>query len=772
MMRTGGIALLAFVCVAVTFGCRENAGFGKEQREERIRYSFQVRPILSDKCFACHGPDANKREADLRLDDSAAAYHHTTADGKAFAIVKGKPEESEIYRRVVSNDPDYQMPLPGSHIGLLNDDEIAILRKWIEQGAPYEPHWAFTAPASQEVPLNDNDRWSRNEIDRFIITSMDSRGLSPNAESDKERLLKRVSLDLTGLLPSESLMDQFLADESTDAYEKIVDKLMTMPAYGEKMAIAWLDLARYADSYGYQDDNIRTQWPWRDWVIHAFNRNLPYDRFITWQLAGDLLPGATKEQVLATAFLRNHKYTEEDGVIPEEYRIEYAIDKVKTYGKGILGLTVECAQCHDHKYDPFSQEDYYRLFSFFNNSKELGFEGGVGTSRPAKIPFLTINDFEIKNLMSFINKPDTGDIVVSVMDENDTLRRTYVLDRGVYDRPTKEVHPAALSSVLPYDSLSLPANRLGLARWTVNKNNPLTARVFVNHIWQELFGWGLVKTSGDFGMQGELPSHPELLDWLAVHFMEHGWNIKRLVRLIVTSATYRQSSNISQEKLKTDPENIYLSRFPRLRVPAEIIRDIVLSGSGLLVGQIGGPSVKPYQPAGLWESSTSGRGALSAYVQDHGESLYRRGIYTFIKLTVPPPSMIIYDASNRDQCEVSRSRTNTPLQALVAMNDPLVLEASRVMAERLCSRSSSSDKNIRTAFRKIICRYPTEKESDILKSYYESQHSLFASNKLEAEVILRNGEYPHLAGLDKNAAAALMKTISMIYNMEEAFTKS
>jgi hypothetical protein len=411
------------------------------------------------------------------------------------------------------------------------------------------------------------------------------------------------------------MMDRFLNDKTANAYEKAVDELMSMPQYGEKMAVHWLDVARYADSYGYQDDNIRTQWPWRDWVIHAFNENLPYDRFITWQIAGDMLPDATKEQILATGFFRNHKYTEEGGVIDEEYRIEYLIDKTKTFGKGILGLTIECAQCHDHKYDPFKQKDYYSLLAFFNNTKEKGYEGDVTQSRPAKHPLINISDTDVKKVLSFINKKDTGNLMVSVMAE-DTLRRTFILDRGVYNMPTSEVQPEAIPAVMKFDEHKFPPNRMGLAEWTVDKKNPLTARVFVNQLWQEIFGRGIVKTTGDFGMQGELPSHPELLDWLAVDFMDNGWDVKRLVKKILLSATYRQSARTTDNKLKTDPENIYLSHAPRVRLTAELVRDIVLASSGLLDKTIGGPSVKPYQPKGLWEAATSGRGVLATYKQD------------------------------------------------------------------------------------------------------------------------------------------------------------
>jgi len=739
---------------------------------DKVSYNFNIRPILSDKCFKCHGPDINKREAGLRLDIPDSAFAPLKETKGAFALVPFKPEESELYKRISSTDTSYLMPSPSSHLGVLSANEIALFKKWILQGAKYEPHWAFVKPVKAPLPNIKSKEFAKNEIDYFILAKQEEEKLSPNVEADKERLLKRLSLDLTGLPPSEKMMDLFMSNQNANAYETVVDELLNEPTYGEKMAVHWLDIARYADSYGYQDDNIRTQWIWRDWVIHAFNKNIPYNTFLTWQIAGDMLPNATKEQILATAFFRNHKYTEEGGVIPEEYRISYILDKTKTFGKGILGLTVECAQCHDHKYDPISQKDYYQLFAFFNNTKEIGYEGDVNQSKPAKMPVLTITDEEAKNMLSFINKKDTGSLMVSVMGEKDTLRKTYILNRGVYDHPGAEVFPSAIKSVMAFDTTKNARNRLGLAAWTVSNDNPLTARVFVNHIWQEFFGRGLVKTSGDFGMQGELPTNPALLDWMAADFMENGWDIKRLVKQIVMSATYRQSSKVNEENHKKDPENIYLSRSPRQKVKAEFVRDIILYSSGLLVNTIGGPSVKPYQPSGLWEMASSGRGVLATYKQDRGDALYRRGMYTFIKLTVPPPGMMLFDASNRDQCEVKRTQTNTPLQALMMMNDPTVLEASRVFAQKLMEEKSSTDEKIKKAFQRIICRVASVKENTILKLYYDDQLQQFKQKQLNAAETLNVGEFPVDKKLDANATAALMKLISMIYNMEEAITKT
>jgi len=771
--RTTTIVLLACGIILYASSCFRGGDSKADPSKAlsgAVSYNFDIRPILSDKCFKCHGPDASHRQAHLRLDIADSAYAPLKETKGAFAIVPGHPERSELLKRVGSPDATYQMPPPDAHLGALSDQEKKLMEKWISQGAKYERHWAFTTPQKPAIPETGNKTWPRNEIDHFILQKLEQQGLTPNDTADRERLLKRVCLDITGLPPTLDQMDRFLADNSSNAYEKMVDQLLQKPQYGEKMAVHWMDVARYADSYGYQDDNYRTQWPWRDWVIHAFNENMPYDTFLTWQIAGDMLPHASKEQILATAFFRNHKYTEEGGVVPEEYRIEYLIDKVKTYWRGLLGVTIECAQCHDHKYDPFSQKDYYSLLAFFNNTKEVGYEGDVSVSRPAKMPILTITDSEAKQTLPFLHREDTSRLMVSVMGERDTLRKTYILSRGQYDAPTTEVRPNPLPAVMGFDTTKYPRNRLGLALWTVSKDNPLTARVFVNQMWQEFFGRGIVKSSADFGMQGDLPTHAELLDWLAADFMEHGWNIKRLVKQLVLSATYRQSAKVSPEKLAKDPDNQLLSRGPRNRLAAEFIRDLVLSSSGLLVPTIGGPSVKPYQPAGLWETATSGRGELATYKQDHGDSLYRRGLYTFIKLTVPPPSMILFDASNRDQCEVRRSRTNTPLQALEMLNDPTVLEASRVLAQRLLAKPASDDQHLTEAFRRIVCRHPSEKELGILQAYYDDQLTSFREKKLDAGKTLAVGEYRSCG--NKDQTAALMKTIELLYNLEETITKT
>lgn len=760
--------LLLLNSLLILWSCSEKSKTQAELLEgEQLSYNFHIRPILSDKCFTCHGPDANKREANLRLDTEEGAFAALKDSPGKFALVAGNPLASEVYHRMISTDPSEIMPPPESNLSL-TESEIQLITQWIKQGAAYEPHWAFTRIEKPKVPSFD---WGTNEIDRFVYAKLQEKGLKPNPEANSFDLIKRASLDLTGLPPSLALTEKYAGFKGANTYEKLLDELLSKPAFGEKLGILWLDISRYSDSYGYQDDNIRSQWPYRDWVIHALNKNLPYDQFLTWQLAGDLLPNPTKEQLLATAFNRNHKYTEEGGVIEEEYRVEYVLDKTNTFSKGVLGITMECAQCHDHKYDPVSQKEYYEMYAFFNNSQEKGFEGDVSISKPAKTPILWVEQADLKGILNFINHPDTSKLSVSVMGELVEKRTTYILDRGAYDAPTLAVDASTPSSILSFP-VGAERNRLGLAKWTTHRDNPLTARVFVNLIWQELFGRGIVKSAGDFGMQGDLPTHPELLNWVAADFIERGWNIKGLLKKILLSATYRQAASVSAKHLEVDPENLYLARAPRLRLPAENIQDLVLSSSGLLTEEIGGPSVKPYQPSGLWESATSGRGVLATYLQDTGNKLYRRGIYNFIKLTVPPPKAIIFDSSNRDRCELTRNRTSTPLQALVMMNDPMVLEAARVLSTRLAEKNKEPELSITEAFKRIVCRDLKDSEKSLLLNYYATELAHYQSHPKDVALTLDVGEYPMAPKAITAQNAALMQVIVSLYNLEETITKS
>jgi len=769
-MRTlFGFVMLLFVAAVLFSACRQVGSMA--EAVDSVDYNIHIRPILSDRCFKCHGPDGNQRKSNLRLDTREGALAALKDNPNAHVIVPGDPDKSEVFLRVSTPDTSLVMPPVNSNLSL-NENEIALIKKWIEQGARYKPHWAFIPPVQRALPAIRDKDWPSNEIDHFTLARMERAGLQPNLISDKERLLKRVSLDITGLPPSLEMQNRFLTDQSENAYEKIVDELLAQPQFGERMAVHWMDVARYADSHGYQDDGLRTMWPWRDWVIHAFNENYPYDQFVTWQLAGDLLPNPTKEQLLATGFNRNHKITQEGGVIDEEYRVEYVTDRTNTFGKAFLALTYECAHCHDHKYDPISQKDYYRTFAFFNRVPEKGLVGDISLASLADPPKIKITTEEVNSILTFINKKDTTPVQVMVMKDSTWKRPTYVLTRGVYDAHGEVVDVGVPSDILPYDTSAYGNNRLGLAKWLFDKRHPLTARVFVNRMWQEFFGRGLVKTSGDFGMQGEMPSHPELLDWLAVDFREHGWDVKRLIKQLMMSATYRQSSVFSKEKLATDPDNIWLARGPRVRLTAEGVRDLALASSGLIVKEIGGPSMKVYQPKGIWESSTSGRGVLARYVQDHGDDLYRRGLYSFIKRTVPPPGMLVFDGSNRDQCEVNRMRTNTPLQALVLLNEPLMLEAARVFAERLMLESSNTEDKVKKAFQAIVCRQPNEEELNVLLNYFEEEKAGFKLTPDKAKKYIQAGEYRHEAIDDVISLAALMQVLQTIYNLDEAITKT
>jgi hypothetical protein len=771
MKKTYWVLLLVVIAVAATSFFIYGKSKPKEKLPAKVDFNNHIRPILSDRCFKCHGPDAKQRQASLRLDIADSAFAALKEHPGSFALVPGDPSHSQVFLRISSTDTSEQMPPRSSNVSL-SQYEIKLIEKWIKQGAEYKPHWSLIAPQPQQLPEIEDKKWPKNEIDHFVLAKMESIGLSPNDIADKERLLKRACFDLTGLPPTIEMQEKFLNDNSANAYEKIVDELLANPHYGEKMALQWLDEARYADSHGYQDDGLRTMWPWRDWVIHAFNENYSYEKFVTWQIAGDLLPEPTKEMLLATGFNRNHKITQEGGVIDEEYRLEYVTDRTNTFGKTFLAMTFECAKCHDHKFDPIPQRSYYSMFAFFNQINEKGLLGDITLASLADPPNMKITSEDVKNALQFINKKDTAAVMVMIMKDSSEVRCTNILKRGVYDQPGDEVSFNTPPKIFPFDSTKLEKNRLGLAKWLFDKRHPLTSRVYVNRVWQEFFGRGLVKTSGDFGMQGEPPSHPELLDWLALDFMNNGWNIKRLVKQIVMSSTYCQSSVITKEKMAKDPDNIFLSRSSRARYAAEFVKDIILSSSGLMNDEIGGPSVKSYQPKGLWESSTSGRGQLARYVQDHDEKLYRRGMYTFIKRTSPPPSMLTFDASNRDQCEVKRARTNTPLQALVLLNDPQVLEAARVLAERLSIEKISDEQRIEKAFRLIICRKANEKEKQILFDYYKKEKEEFLKQPSKAESFLKAGEYKHEQVSDKTGAAALMQVVHTIYNMEEAITKT
>ena len=763
--------LLHFILLlTILISCKqegEYAAIPLKKIPDVVDYNFDVRPILSDKCFTCHGPDVNKRAEDLRLDTPEGAYKALKDTENEFAIVPNNLEKSVVYQKITAKDSSELMPPLDSNLKL-SSYEIQILKKWIEQGATYEPHWAFVAVDKPELPNLKDSAWINNEIDYFILQKLEDVGLAPNQMADKERLLKRVSLDITGLPPTPEMQKRFSQDNATDAYEQIVDELLASDQYGEKMASHWLDVARYADSHGFQNDQLRTMWPWRDWVIHAFNENYNYEKFVTYQLAGDLVPQKNLETILATGFNRNHKINQEAGIIEEEFRIENVTDRTNTFGKAFLGLTLECAKCHDHKYDPISQKDYFSTFAFFDRMPPRQNKGEI----LAEAPLITITDEVVENELPFINKKEVEDVDVMVIEEKPDVRTTHVLNRGVYDDVGEEVTARTPKSVLAFDENMYERNRLGLSKWLFDTKNPLTSRVFVNRMWQEIFGVGIVRSSGDFGMQGDLPTHVNLLNWLSADFMENGWDMKRLIKKIVMSATYKQSSVVSEKKLALDPDNKYLSRMSRLRFNAEMVRDHALATSGLLNPEIGGRSVRVYQPDGLWEAASSGRGVLANYVQDHGKDLYRRGIYIFIKRTTLPPVQLTFDAATRDQCEVQRQSTMTPLQALITLNDPTILESARVFSENLMREESTVATKIEKAFSTIVCRTIKPEEKEMLVGYYDEQEAAFMEEREKAAAFINVGEFPAAQDRDVVKVAALMQIIHTIYNLEETIVKS
>jgi hypothetical protein len=769
------VVLLALIVPAVVPGADPTVDFNRD-----------VRPILSDHCFKCHGPDEKERKAELRLDTRESAVGQEV-------IVPGKSDQSELVRRITAQDPAQRMPPPSTG-KRLTQSQIETLRRWIDQGAPYAKHWAFIPPKRQPG----------GSIDEFIRQRLATAGLTPSPEASRETLIRRVTLDLTGLPPTPAEIDAFLRDSSPDAYEKVVDRLLSSPRFGERLALDWLDAARFADTHGYHIDSGRDMTRWRDWVINAFNRNLPFDQFTIEQLAGDLLPNATVDQKIASGFNRNHMINFEGGAIPEEYHTAYIVDRVNTTATVWLGLSLACAQCHDHKYDPFTQRDYYRLYAFFHNVPENGLDGSRGNAAPLlrfptpqqqqeldrlaeelrawqpieKLPLLA--DWaksQRSRLQQERDKLERQVPTTMVMQEMPQPRDTFVLIRGAYDKKGEKV-TAALPAVLLEKPISAdrPLNRLDLARWIVSEDNPLTARVIVNRYWQMFFGTGLVKTSEDFGTQGEFPSHPELLDWLAVHFRESGWNVKQLVKMIVMSATYRQDSRVRPEHLQKDPENRLLARAPRLRLPAEFIRDQALAVSGLLNGEIGGKSVFPYQPPGLWEELMSradgANWTAQTYTPSHGKDLYRRTMYTFWKRTCPPPTLATFDAPDREVCTVRRPRTNTPLQALILLNDPTYVEASRKLSERLLREADTTEARIRLAFRLCTSRLPSAQEASILQRLLEDRLRRYQNDPAAAARLLAVGESPRDESLSVSELAAWTSLAGVLLNLDETITRN
>ncbi|MFK7925380.1 MAG: DUF1553 domain-containing protein [Bacteroidia bacterium] len=769
----GGAILMALIAMtSCTSSPQANTEASLTSRiPNKIDFNFHVRPILSDRCYTCHGPDENKREAGLRLDTEEGAFTALGEQEDRYAIVRGAPEKSMLLERIHTTDPELAMPPPESNLKL-EEYEVKILTKWIEQGAEWKRHWAFISPEKQALPKTQQQDWPQNEIDHFVLARLEEEGLSPAAAAPKERLLRRLSFDLTGLPPSTEDLDTYLADQSPKAYENAVDRFLASDAFGERMASEWLDAARYADSHGYQDDLERTMWPYRNWVIHAFNSNMPYDRFATWQLAGDLLPEPSLEQRIATGFNRNHMITQEGGVIEEEYRVEYVADRVQTFGTVFLGLTMQCSRCHDHKYDPISMKEYYGLFSFFNNVPENGKIRSYGAT---PLPYIKVSKAELEEKVAYMKglefPKDTLELMV--MEEMEKPRQAYLLNRGAYDQHGDSVNPTLPAQIMAFDE-SFEQNRQGMAKWLFHPDNPITPRVTVNRYWQMIFGHGIVKTPEDFGNQGALPSHPAFLDWLAVEFRDAGWDNKHIIKVMVMSATYRQDSRITPKLERLDPDNLLLARGPRYRLPAEMIRDQALAASGLLVDKVGGPSVKPYQPEGLWEETTGGGGgSLAAYKQDSAANLYRRSLYTFWKRTIPPPNMITMDATRRGICEVKRQATSTPLQALVLLNDPTYLEAARLLAGRMIQEGGEqSADRIAYGFRLLTARTPDTDETQKLQAFLDQQYQRLQAEPEAVESLLNIGESSLDQDIIPAELAAYTLLASSLLNLDEAVSKS
>jgi hypothetical protein len=843
--------------------------------ENPVDFRSDIRPILTNKCFQCHGPDEATREGGLRLDLAESAWGE--ADSGERAIVPGDPDDSELVRRILAEDDFERMPPPETK-NPLTEREKELLIRWIRSGAEFQRHWSWEPIHRPPLPSVRLQSWVRQPLDRFILAKLEAKGMSPSDVADRYRLVRRVTLDLTGLPPTLEEVDRFAADESPDAYEQLVERLLASPAFGERMAWGWLDAARYADSNGYQGDGERTMWPWRDWVVQALNENLPFDQFSIWQVAGDLLPEATFQQKLATGFLRNHMINGEGGRIAEENRVEYVMDMTETVGTVWLGLTLNCCRCHDHKFDALSQADYFSFFAFFNQTPVDGSGGNPQTPpvleaptgeqrgrrgelaelirRQAEViqkeeeslgklletPAARRSPDDLRGLEAFLREKSAGLAAevrklreareeqnalnravprVMVMEDREEKRPTHVLKVGLYNQPEQEVS-ARVPESLP--TLQRPAeetpNRLDLAGWLFDQQQPLTARVTANRLWQEFFGIGLVKTSEDFGIQGELPSHPELLDWLAHELIDSAWDVKHFCRMLVTSATYRQSSRVTEEAWELDPENRWLSRAPRYRLPAWMLRDQALAVSGLLVPRMGGPSVQPYQPPGVWEEATFGR---KSYRQDSGDKLYRRSLYTFWRRIIAPTNF--FDNASRQVCVVNPSRTNTPLHALTTMNDITFIEAGRHLAERVLqeeagevdsvpdgavpdgivldeavrdhatpnnasqvgdrhaddrqvsvskegvSETDRAERQVTRLFCLVLGRYPEPAERDILATSLRRLERQFGESPEEAERFLSVGDSSWNRQLDPVRLAALAACANGLLNLDETLTK-
>mgnify|MGYP001221119143 CR=1 FL=1 len=762
----------------------------------------QALAILGRNCVRCHAAD--EPSAGLSL-TAREAMLQGGRSGEA-AVVPGRAADSLLIHLVRGDDPDRIMPPKGAR---LTGEEIDVLAAWIDAGAPWGEqarehwHWAYRAPIRPNLPAVKDTHWPRNAIDYFVLARIEAAGLSPNTPADRATLLRRVTLDLTGLPPEPAAVDRFLADQRPDAYERVVDALLESPAYGERMASRWLDLARYADTHGYEKDGRRQIWAYRDWVIHAFNEDMPYDRFTIQQIAGDLIPRASLLTRIASGFNRNTMINEEGGTDQEEFRVEAVIDRVNTVGAVWLGSTFGCAQCHDHKNDPISQQEYFELFAFFNNdimevkrlsSTEARAEGGM-----MDVPFMHDWDryqavleqlAQARAEVERVQAQSPGDAILIdaararvdelekerkslvagttlVMERAAEPRVTHVFNKGSFLDPGKRVAADVPAVLPPMNTPPSQRDRLALARWIADPAHPLTARVAVNRIWELHFGRGVVETSEDFGVQGEPPSHPELLDYLATEFVRQGWSMKQMHRLIVTSAAYRQASYVTPEHLERDPRNVLLARFPRLRVEAEMLRDVALHIGGLLSPRIGGPSVFPPQPPGVWTMIYSS----DQWVDSTGEDRFRRGLYTFWRRTAPHPSLTTLDAPSRELVCTRRGRTSSPLQALITLNDPQYFEAAAGLAMRAIAGAGTDAERIAFAFRLCTARLPTQAEAARLQTLLSEQIAVYENDRASAETLLASLGHAGVPTGPNAHLAAWVMLANVLLNLDETMTR-
>ena len=754
---------------------------------EPPRYSRDIRPILSNNCFKCHGPDLKKGNLDLQSFETATKK----LPSGATPIVPGKAAASALLKRVSARDISERMPPKGE---ALKPEQIAQLKSWIEQGARYEEHWAYVKPEKPALPVVKNASWVRNRIDAFVLARLESEGLPPSAEAGKAVLIRRVTLDLTGLPPTIEEVDAFLQDTSPTAYEKVVNRLLQSPHYGEHQARWWLDMARYADTNGYEKDDRRSIWPYRDWVIDSFNRDMPFDQFTIEQIAGDLLGNASLQQKIATGFHRNTMVNTEGGTDDEEFRVAAVVDRINTTMAVWMGTTMGCAQCHNHKFDPFTQKEYYGLYAFLNNTtdggrsnapeiplptpeeenrkaqahlkmagKAITLLGAPGLLRPALVKPVAEQIVSLQKLLGGI-KPAT----TMVLQERTDIRPTFVQIRGNHKNPGDRVSasvPAKLHRLVIHGRRD--ANRLDFARWLVSPENPLVGRVTMNRIWARYFGRGIVETSEDFGIQGELPSHPLLLDYLATELVERNWSLKAMHKFIVMSATYRQSSKVTEDVLDRDPFNRLFARGPRFRLDAETVRDNALAISGLLNRKLGGPSVFPFQPEGVWANPYSG----DRWTQSNNGNQYRRGLYTFWRRTAPYASFMAFDAPSREVSCERRARSNTPLQALATLNDKSFVECSSGLAQRMMTEVMGGvNERLEHGFRLCVSRKPTETEANALAKLYQSSLEQYRNDPTGAKKLASVRGKPK-PGIDLAELAAWTVVANILLNLDETITK-